>query len=224
MARMNQGILGGLSGKVGNVVGGTWKGISYLRSLPASVNDAKSIKQRISRLKMYLVVQFLQTCTDYIRIGFKGYAVKMSAFNAATSYNYHNGITGEYPELWYDYAGILVSRGKLTAVNDATCSAPAAKRVGVTWIDNTGDGNASSADTAMLLVFNPAKMRSVYLFQGANRSAGSVEMDVPRDFSGDEVHCYLSFADFGNLVSGQAKDYVSNSVYAGSVTVLPEII
>jgi hypothetical protein len=219
MARMQQGILGGLSGKVGNVVGGTWKGISYLRSLPASVKDAKSIKQRIARMKMHLVVQFLQTCTDFIRIGFRGYAIKMSAFNAATSYNYHNGIAGEYPELLYDYAGLLVSRGKLTAVNDATCSAPAALRVAVSWIDNTGDGNASKADTAMLLVFNPEKMRSVYLFQGAIRSDGSVEMDLPRDFSGDEVHCYLGFADFTNLVTGQAKDYVSNSVYAGSVTV-----
>ena len=216
---MNQGILGGLSGKVGNVVGGTWKGISYLRSLPASVKDAKSIKQRIARLKMHLVVQFLQTCTDYVRIGFKGYAIKMSAFNAATSYNYHNGIAGEYPDLVYDYAGLLVSRGKLTAVNDAICSAPAALRVAVGWIDNTGDGNASSTDSAMLLVFNPEKMRSVYLFQGANRSDGSVEMDVPRDFSGNEVHCYLGFADFANMVTGQAKDYVSNSVYAGSVTV-----
>jgi hypothetical protein len=219
MARMQQGILGGLSGKVGNVVGGTWKGISYLRSLPASVKDAKSIKQRTSRLKMHLVVQFLQTCTDYIRIGFRGYAIKMSAFNAATSYNYHNGISGEYPDLVYEYAGLLVSRGKLTAVNNATCSAPAAQRIGVSWNDNTGDGNASSADSAMLLVFNPDKMRSVYLFQGAIRSDGSVEMDLPRDFRGDEVHCYLSFADFANLATGQSKDYVSNSVYAGSVTV-----
>jgi hypothetical protein len=219
MARMNQGILGGLSGKVGNVVGGTWKGISYLRALPASVKDAKSIKQRTSRLKMHLVVQFLQTCTDFIRIGFKGYAIKMSAFNAATSYNYYNGIAGEYPDLVYDYAGFLVSRGKLTAVNDATCFASAALRISVSWGDNTGDGNARSTDTAMMLVFNPEKTRSVYLLQGAIRSDGSVEMDVPRDFRGDEVHCYLSFADFGNLVTGQSKDYVSNSVYAGSVTV-----
>ena len=219
MARINQGILGGVSGKVGTVVGGTWKGISYLRSLPASVKDAKSIKQRTTRLRMLLVLQFLQTCTDFIRIGFKGYAIKMSAFNAATSYNYHHGITGEYPDLTYDFSGILASRGKLTAVDSATCSAPAALKVAVSWTDNTGIGNASSTDTAMLLVFNPEKTRSVYRLQGAIRSDGTVEMDLPQDFSGDEVHCYLAFADFGNLVTGQSKDYVSNSVYAGSVTI-----
>ena len=32
MGTINKGILGGFSGKVGNVVGGTWKGIDYMRS------------------------------------------------------------------------------------------------------------------------------------------------------------------------------------------------
>ena len=37
MATIKKGILGGVSGKVGNVVGGNWKGVDYLRSLPAEV-------------------------------------------------------------------------------------------------------------------------------------------------------------------------------------------
>lgn len=220
MARINQGILGGLSGKVGNVVGGTWKGISYLRTLPASVNDAKSVKQLSTRMKLQLVVQFLQSCTEFIRIGFKGYAVKMSAFNAATSYNYHNGIFGEYPLLEYDFARLLVSRGKLAVADVIACVAPMELKVSVSWTDNSGIGNASPGDTAMLLVFNPAKIRSVYLLQGAVRSDGMIEMDVPADFRGDVVYCYLAFADYSNLVTGQSKDYVSNSVYAGTVIIV----
>ena len=31
MGKIAQGILGGLSGKVGNVIGGSWKGIDYKR-------------------------------------------------------------------------------------------------------------------------------------------------------------------------------------------------
>ena len=30
MGKISQGVLGGFSGKVGNVVGGTWKGIGYM--------------------------------------------------------------------------------------------------------------------------------------------------------------------------------------------------
>ena len=32
MGRIEKGILGGFSGTVGTVVGGTWKGIAYMRS------------------------------------------------------------------------------------------------------------------------------------------------------------------------------------------------
>jgi hypothetical protein len=42
MGKINQGILGGVSGTVGNVVGGTWKGINYLRIKAASYSDAQS--------------------------------------------------------------------------------------------------------------------------------------------------------------------------------------
>ena len=34
MGKIGKGILGGISGKVANVVGGNWKGIDYLRSKP----------------------------------------------------------------------------------------------------------------------------------------------------------------------------------------------
>jgi len=32
MAKIEHGILGGFSGKVGTVIGGTWKGIDFMRS------------------------------------------------------------------------------------------------------------------------------------------------------------------------------------------------
>ena len=36
MGTIKQGILGGFSGKVGSVIGGIWKGISYMRGLALS--------------------------------------------------------------------------------------------------------------------------------------------------------------------------------------------
>ena len=33
MGTINQGILGGFSGKVGTVIGGSWKGITYMRGI-----------------------------------------------------------------------------------------------------------------------------------------------------------------------------------------------
>ena len=34
MAKMKKGILGAISGKIGPVIGGIWKGIPYLRQVP----------------------------------------------------------------------------------------------------------------------------------------------------------------------------------------------
>lgn len=43
MGKISQGILGGLSDKVGKAIGGNWKGIDYLRIKPSSV---KILEQR----------------------------------------------------------------------------------------------------------------------------------------------------------------------------------
>jgi hypothetical protein len=178
MGVIRNGILGGLSGKVGNVVGGNWKGISYLRALPSHVTQANSYAQLSARQKMSLVNRFLKTCVP-----------------------------------------LVVARGNLASGDGAGCTSTEAGKVMFSWNDNSGAGNANTGDTAMLLVFNPAKESSVYLLQAASRGDGSAEVNVPVGFSGDEVHCYLAFADLGSMVSGQAREHVSNSVYVGAVTV-----
>jgi len=220
MATIKNGILGGLSGKVGNVVGGTWKGISYLRALPSHVTQANSPAQLSARQKISLVNRFLKTCVPLVRIGFNGFAQKMSAYNAATSYNFHNAIGGDYPDHVLDYPSIAVARGNLAGGDGVGCTSTEAGKLSFSWNDNSGADNANNSDTAMLLVFNPAKESSVYLLQAASRGDGSAEVNVPIDFTGDEVHCYLAFADLGSMVGGQPRDHVSNSVYAGAVTVV----
>lgn len=97
MGTIKKGILGGVSGKIGNVVGASRKGIDYLRVLSASVSDAKPPAQNTQRNKFAIVIKFLQPIKEFIRIGYRGQAAKQSAFNAAMSYNYHNALTGEYP-------------------------------------------------------------------------------------------------------------------------------
>ena len=218
MATIKKGILGGLSGKVGNVVGGTWKGIDYLRALPSNVSQGNSPAQLSARQKMHLVNRFLKTCVPLVRIGFSSYAQKMSAYNAATSYNYHNAISGDYPDHELDFPSLRVSMGNLSGGDGVSCASPEAGKLSFTWNDNSGADNANASDTAMLLVFNPAKGSSVYVLQGPARSSGSAEVSLPSDYSGDAVHAYLAFVSLINMAGSQSRNYVSNSVYAGSVT------
>ena len=49
MGKIKQGILGAVSGKVGGVVGSSWKGIAYLKVLPASVANPNTAAQQTQR-------------------------------------------------------------------------------------------------------------------------------------------------------------------------------
>ena len=87
MARFSKGILGPFSGGVGTVIGGTWKGISYMRSKPLPTNREPSIKQLEQREKFKVMVRFLRTITGLVTVTFKDSAIQMSGFNAAFKYN-----------------------------------------------------------------------------------------------------------------------------------------
>ena len=220
MGQIKKGILGGVSGKVGNVVGGSWKGIDYLRVLPASVTNANTESQVTQRYKFATVLKFLQPMTGFLRIGFRGMAVKQTAFNAAMSYNYHNALTGVFPDFAIDYAMAAVSQGSLPkAINPSGTSDMAAK-VTIVWEPNVGQGEASATDVAMVVVYNASQNDAIYVLDAGSRADGTVTIDLPSSYSGDEVQCYVAFMVLGAALVGQTKNTISNSVYAGNVTVL----
>lgn len=211
MGTIKQGILGGFSGKVGTVIGGSWKGISYMRSQAQSVKNPRTDGQLSQRSKFALALDFLKPLTDIVRTGFKLYTNKQTAFNAAMSYTLANAISGDYPDYELNFASALISRGSLTsATNGAATSANGS--VTVTWGDNTGVGTAKATDKALIAVLNADKGEAVTVSAGEARSTATQTVSVPADWMGEEVQVYLGF------ISADAKE-VANSVYLGSVTV-----
>ena len=212
MGKISQGILGGFSGKVGNVIGGNWKGIDYMRVRPASVANPQTDGQVDQRSKFSTVLQFLQPLKGFIKIGFRNYAVKMTEFNSAMSYNVQNAVVGVPPDYIIDFESALLSRGGLTAALNPTANSPAAGQVQFNWVDNSIDGNANTTDLAMVLVYNPAKNEAVFINNGAARTVGTQTLTVPNQYSGDTVHAFIAF------ISADGKD-VSNSKFVGSIVV-----
>lgn len=66
MGTIKQGILGGFSGKVGTVVGGSWKGISYMRVLAQNVKNPRTDAQMNPRSNFALAMAFLKPITNYV--------------------------------------------------------------------------------------------------------------------------------------------------------------
>lgn len=212
MGKINQGILGGVSGQVGNVIGGTWKGIDYLRIKPSSVANPRTEGQVDQRSKFSTVLRFLQPMTDFLRVGFKLYANKMTQFNAAMSYNLNNAITGAYPNFMIDYASALVTRGNLTGSANGAATSPSAGSVEVTWTDNSGSGSAQATDKALIALLNTNRGEAVFTTAGPARSAAAAAIPVPSEYSGEDVEVFLGFVS-------EDGTKVASSVYLGSVTV-----
>lgn len=213
MAKYKKGILGGFYGTVGNVIGSSWRGIEYIKSKPASVNDANTEAQRMQRQKFELIVSFLRKVKPVIDIGFVRGNVRSTSMNRATSYNLKNAITGTYPDQEIDFPSLLISRGDLTPSQDASVESTDPAEVGFSWADNTGMGSAQADDMAVLLVYSPELGIASYLIDDSIiRLDGGYTMTLPSGYEGETVECYLAF------VSADGKE-TSNSDYLGSVVV-----
>jgi hypothetical protein len=221
MAIIKKGILGGVSGKVGNVVGGSWKGIEFIRSLPSGGNSSNSVAQQMQRLKFGTVMRFLRIISGVIRIGYKPFATKMSSYNAAFSYHYHNALSGAYPDFVIDYSKVVVTRGYLPGSKQVSCSSPRAGEIQITWDSDTSVGVSSPSDVVTLVLINDDKQEAIHLLDASTRIEGTTLVAVPSSYSGDKVHCYLAIRTAASmLTSSSDKNDFSTSQYVGMVTVL----
>ena len=211
MGTIKKGILGGFSGKVGTVVGASWKGISYMRSLPQHVKNPRTDGQMSQRSKFALALNILKPMTAFLRTGWKLYTHRQTAFNSAMSYTLANAISGAYPDYAIDPSKVLVSRGSLATAANASVAA-AGGNIDISWTDNSGVGSAKQTDKALIAVLNTTKGEAITDTAGAERTEGTQTIIVPADWSGDEVQVYIGF------ISEDHRE-VANSVYLGAIEI-----
>ena len=213
MARINQGISGGFSGKVGTVVGGNWNGIDYMRSNGTGRKDAKSRTQLDQRARFLTVMQFLSPLKEFLHVGFKNRAQGITAYNAATAYHLEHALTGNFPDYRIDYSRVRVSHGKLPGVLNPAAVSVSPAEIRFTWDNNSSAIDAMADDRALVVIYNPVRQSSLSFTGGSTRLGGSQNITLPVRFSGDVVHCYMAFRNIGQTV-------ISESCFVGSMIVL----
>ncbi|HZH72522.1 MAG TPA: DUF6266 family protein [Mariniphaga sp.] len=211
MGKINQGIYGGVSGKVGNLIGASWKGINYLRIKPANVANPRTPKQLDQRSKFSLMLKFLQPLNEVIKVGYKSQAIKMTPINSALSYNIKNAIEGEYPEYSVDFENAILSKGALAQAAGAEYEIQETGKIFLSWTDNSDDPNASGDDKALLVVYNPVKNQAV-TSKTVTRADCSGEVQLPVSFEGDPFHAWIIFQSADEQVVSEST-YVGEGVY-----------
>jgi len=213
MGKYSQGILGAFSGKVGTVVGASWRGIKYMRSLAAKRGNSRaSEKQLEQQARFALIAGFLRPVKPLLELGFKSYAVGKTGYNSASSYNLKNALTGQIPNLQIDYSMVLVSRGDLVGAKSLSVSSATATQLDIVWQDNSGQAKAKPEDQLIVAVFFPALGEAAYVIGAVERQEESFVYELPAEYSGETAEVYISW------VSADEKE-VATSVHAGSVLI-----
>ena len=211
MGTIIKGILGGFSGTVGTVVGGTWKGIDYMRSKGRNRNLNPTEKQLTQQLKFALIMRFVQPMAALLNISFRDFAIKMTGINNAFAYNLKYAVTGIYPSFEIDYSLALVSRGNLPNALAPAVTAAAGSLLTFSWTDNSAVGKARGTDQAILVAYCPEQRQAIYTTAGGLRSDLTGELNL-LPFSGLAVETYIGFIS-------ESGFSIATSIFTGEVTV-----
>jgi len=193
MGLIKKGILGGVSGKVGTVVGASWLGTDYIRATP--VYRKKHIPtpgQAAQRLKMSLLRGFLLSIRTLVERSYQNFKEK-KAMNAALSYNMQNAITGSNTELQISFPNIIFSKGELMAGWYPAAISVEPSVIDFSWETGPYSLTCRANDQVTLVVYDPVKESFSVSLNAAKREDGTARITVPNNFKGHSIHCYICF-------------------------------
>lgn len=212
MGTYNKGILGAFSGKVGPVVGASWRGKDVMRSLPRKTTRVATATQLLQREKFTMVTEFLTPLKGVVGRYFGNNTGDKTRRNQAMSYLMREAINYVDPDLLWDFSKVLFSRGDLLGMTGATATAGTGQSVDITWTDNSGQGDAETTDKVVVVLYEATSKTTVHALNAGMRSQGTSNVIVPAFLTGLTVQVWASFA------STDDKLYAT-SQYLGTVVI-----
>jgi len=209
MGKIKQGILGGFSGKVANVVGSSWKGIAVIKSLPLSVANPNTAGQQAQRGAMSEIVAAGRLLLPVlITLFWNRFAQGMSGFNAFVKENIATFTTSGFTT----FASFYATRGTLVGITPTSMVADASSdSLTFNWVDNSGVSDALASDTISVVYYNATTSEWVVLEEEAIRSAATVTITGLTLATSDalKVYVFAARADYSK---------VSDSTYTAVTT------
>lgn len=187
MAKFLKGIHGAYSGKVGNVVGSSWRNVDYVKSLPKQRSTKATPAQLAQQAKFALAVSFLSPIKDLLNLGYSDHLLgKSTGYNKALQYALSHAISGEYPDLEVDYSAVVVSRGPLSNLMGVSWQETSAREIRLSWFPETNRFNAFADDSVIFLFYNKEK-KFFNLIESGTRADGVLELTLPDAYEGDHL-------------------------------------
>ena len=210
MGKIYQGILGGVSSKVGSVVGAAWKGIPVLRVYQPNVSNPKTAAQEtvrggfkmLSNIASYALAGFIKPVWD------RG-AVRMSGYNAFISANREN-LKKTADDL---YDTLVAGKGKMSATPFTVSNTPNERAQSISWEDSSSR-YALPTDKAYVLIVGVDGIPIAWGDTGVTRQAGTAllsSLTFNPEANGDTTACiYLVFVRADGTIVSDSSSQVAN--------------
>jgi hypothetical protein len=193
MAIFNRGILGPFSGKVGAIVGATWKGKSIVRSKPQPSSKPPSPAQKLNMKQFQVTERFLNPMSEWIKTSYSIDPPDQTKRNLATSYHKKNALVKTGNNISIDYPKALISMGDLPGIDITAASITPENVLALSWVNNSAQGLASEEDVLLVVAYAPDIHQYFFSSDAATRQDSAVVLPLPDNFSGREVHCWAGF-------------------------------
>ena len=215
MAKLDMGILGGFSGRVGTVVGYYRRGAWFVRAYQPHIKDRKSAAQLEQRSRFKAMIQFASPATAVLRVGLRKVAADQqitegNAFlkinkdcfpresrisrntrdsrDSRDSRNTRNSSAIDYPSLQF-------SRGSYAAPQALQYAVDERGVLAVRWSAAGG----RLADRIHIYIYSPAAGHG--LAAAAERGQRGVQVLLPEGFAGDDLQVWAFAEGRGGAVS-----------------------
>ena len=212
MGKIESGAFSSVSGKVGNLVGATWKKVTYLKAKPKRSSKPPTQQQEEQRLRFRTVTKFVSLLTPLLRITNKGRAADSTTSNVSFKEIISHNLVGVYPNFEIDIPSCIITKGILVNGGNPSVQPKPNGILEFNWNDNSGNLLAKPEDQAILIVYCPELPAADFRTDAGPRNAGTATMNASA-FAGKQVHTWISFM-------GKATGEIATSEYTGLHTVL----
>lgn len=193
MAKINQGILGGFSGKIGSVVGSTWRGKNIIRSAPSVSEKPPSAAQLKQRNKFSGILKFLTPIKGILTKTFGVNIGSKIPFGNAMSYHLKEAVEKSSADFEIAYAKVLIAKGELCGLDNVVVKTQPTHSIEVSWNDNSNQGFAYPTDAFILVAYAPSLKSFNYTMGDSLRDHEQCVFNFEESFYGETVHVWATF-------------------------------
>lgn len=195
MATFKDGVNGPFKGKVGSVIGSSWRKINYMKGFGRyNKNRPASPKQVLQRRKFALLNQFFDRQAYLLEIGFGAFTGRATGRNMAFSYNYDQAFLVNEDDVRLNYAALSFSHGSLLTAGDERAWL-VEDTLHVSWDPSTYGMSGAADDVARLIVYDEKND----IFRGVRRAVradGGIATDLSKvKADTSRLHIWFFFID-----------------------------